>query len=498
MCILSPVCLPSPRSEHGYLVTIVTELAWKEFVTGKCADVTAGAVRFLPAGGDTALQTSGYIEQTAMSTKTEVMQMIMLAAAEANFFASGFVVAHQIERACREQQIDLLVSGFTMTGVGLMLSERFGIPIVNYCLQPTCIPSSDPGWRSVIPIQKRKLLPCVDRLEARYFTEHGTLQPLKRLFEANPCLPFALPKMRHKLGLEASDTWAAILQQKLPVVIPINPASFNRPVGWHENIRTTDFIFLRERPGGPPAVLADDVHTFCVQSKAQDRKLVVMSFSSMPVARTKMLQCAVKMVSMCETPLSLIYVGKKQPDKVSPKLLAQAHALAVEGRLLEVDKADFGALFQLMDAFIVHGGLGTTVEAMRMKKPVAVTGILLFDQRFWGDVVYQKGIGPPPVHIDRFTSTCVDFVNKVGGPTPLARALEATCMRAACCQRPVHLIRRCQALDPTSSYAKAAAELVMGDEHDDGVHTNVTHFQQLLDSGMLKPAAKASRRVSGK
>jgi UDP:flavonoid glycosyltransferase YjiC (YdhE family) len=33
-----------------------------------------------------------------------------------------------------------------------------------------------------------------------------------------------------------------------------------------------------------------------------------------------------------------------------------------------------------MDAFVVHGGLGTTVEALRMKKPVAVTGILLMDQ----------------------------------------------------------------------------------------------------------------------
>ena len=62
--------------------------------------------------------------------------------------------------------------------------------------------------------------------------------------------------------------------------------------------------------------------------------------------------------------------------------------------------ADFGVLFRQMDAFVVHGGLGTTVEALRMKKPVAVTGVLLMDQRFWGGVCFNKGVGPAPVHFD--------------------------------------------------------------------------------------------------
>jgi hypothetical protein len=32
-------------------------------------------------------------------------------------------------------------------------------------------------------------------------------------------------------------------------------------------------------------------------------------------------------------------------------------------------KVDFGILFPLMDCFIVHGGLGTTVEALRTGEP---------------------------------------------------------------------------------------------------------------------------------
>ena len=94
--------------------------------------------------------------------------------------------------------------------------------------------------------------------------------------------------------------------------------------------------------------------------------------------------------------------------------------------------ADFGVLFRQMDAFVVHGGLGTTVEALRMKKPVAVTGILLMDQRFWGGVCYDKGVGPSPAHIEPFKDIAADWADR--------------------------------ALDPASDYATAAAALDFGDE----------------------------------
>ena len=47
--------------------------------------------------------------------------------------------------------------------------------------------------------------------------------------------------------------------------------------------------------------------------------------------------------------------------------------LTAAGKLLEAERADFGVLFREMDAFVVHGGLGTTVEALRMRKPTVVT-----------------------------------------------------------------------------------------------------------------------------
>jgi UDP:flavonoid glycosyltransferase YjiC (YdhE family) len=57
-----------------------------------------------------------------------------------------------------------------------------------------------------------------------------------------------------------------------------------------------------------------------------------------------------------------------------------------------------------MDCVIVHGGLGTTSEALKVGVPVIVTGVLLMDQRFWGKRVHDLGIGPEPVHIKNFAS----------------------------------------------------------------------------------------------
>ena len=50
----------------------------------------------------------------------------------------------------------------------------------------------------------------------------------------------------------------------------------------------------------------------------------------------------VKMIRGCEVPMALMYVGKRQPDKVPRELDAQANELTAAGDLLELERADFG------------------------------------------------------------------------------------------------------------------------------------------------------------
>lgn len=108
-------------------------------------------------------------------------------------------------------------------------------------------------------------------------------------------------------------------------------------------------------------------------------------------------------------------------------------------------------------------GQGTTVEALRMRKPVAVTGILLMDQRFWGLVCNEKGVGPMPCHIEPFKEIAVDWADR--------------------------------ALDPESDYSKAAAALTFGDEANDGVSANVQEFARIADADLDPPKSSELKEL---
>ena len=100
-----------------------------------------------------------------------------------------------------------------------------------------------------------------------------------------------------------------------------------------------------------------------------------------------------------------------------------------------------------------------------MRKPVAVTGILLMDQRFWGKVCFDKGVGPEPKHIDEFRNEAVDWADR--------------------------------ALDPDSDYNRAAAALDFGDEEEDGVAANARMFATIVDAGLPPPMSHKAKPKTG-
>jgi sterol 3beta-glucosyltransferase len=80
---------------------------------------------------------------------------------------------------------------------------------------------------------------------------------------------------------------------------------------------------------------------------------------------------------------------------------------------LELEGAPFGLLFTKCDALCVHGGLGTTAEAMRTGIPATVVGVLLMDQRFWGMQCEKLGIGSTMIHIGQWKRKCVATVDNM-------------------------------------------------------------------------------------
>mmetsp|Transcript_2218 Transcript_2218/g.5187 ORF Transcript_2218/g.5187 Transcript_2218/m.5187 type:complete len:827 (+) Transcript_2218:231-2711(+) len=449
----------------GWIVTICTEVRWQHFVLSR--KVSRGSVNFLPSGGDTEARMTSRLAKWAVAAKSSAMQMAILASSEVEFFSSATVfVDHVLQLSRSSTPVSLIVFGLTVARVAALISELCDIPLVGFILQPSCIPSRDEEWTAVqhIPHTESQWL---SQLERALFTSHASLLWMKRKFEMNRFAKYNLPHLRDSLGLPILDTWQAMRQMNVPLVIPMHKEAFPRPSDWWEGICLTEFIFLRDGAASSvarPASLGEPLDSFIASATAAGAKLGLVTFSSMPVSWRKVLLCLVRMVQDCCCNFRLVYVGKST-GRAPAKLLRMEERLLQEGRLLKVPSADFGLLFPVMDCFVVHGGLGTTVEALRMRKPCCVTGPLLLDQRFWGMVCWQKGVGPKPVHIDGFAATCVDFVDG--------------------------------ALDADDPHGWQAHALSQDWGTGDGVACNVECFKELVDRGLqpMRFGAKAGYTV---
>eukprot|EP01127_Copromyxa_protea_P014440 TRINITY_DN4019_c0_g1_i2.p1 TRINITY_DN4019_c0_g1~~TRINITY_DN4019_c0_g1_i2.p1 ORF type:complete len:1029 (+),score=204.55 TRINITY_DN4019_c0_g1_i2:415-3087(+) len=439
--------------EKGWMVTFVTEQHFKPFVLRNSA-VSRGAIRFRPSGGNTDKTIDKPISKWAMQTQSEVMQATMLARSEVEFFGSEPYIYHWAS----VMKPDAIIYGFTMASIALLLCEALHIPIIGFILQPTSIPSSQ--YTPVVPIKsgeakKLSLQSAIDIIEKR--SVGGTAQKVLRAVNEN--VPGqSLSEIRSRRGLKTKSitnlqtAFHIIVKRNLPIIVPMVPYAFGgKPADWHEKAVFTDFIFLRS---GGVGDLTPEFKQFIGNAKEKGRKLVVMGFSSMPVPRDKILEIACSMCSESQCkPCVIALVGRRPPGEppLSPELQQRTQALKDEGSLLEAAGAPFGKLFPEMDTIIVHGGLGTTAEAMRAGVPVMITGVLLMDQRFWGLRTYQMGIGPEPVHIKAFQKDVVKNLDK--------------------------------ALAPGSEWAKVAKELPpkISGKTEDGVQDNIDAVEKLLN-----------------
>lgn len=142
------------------------------------------------------------------------------------------------------------------------------------------------------------------------------------------------------------------------------------------------------------------------EAKSEGRKVVLMTFSSMPVGYQRILKIAVKICHDCRIeglrPVVIAMVkGQPQEQSQQQSLMQEADRWKQKQRLLVVDTSlDFGALFPQVDAIMLHGGLGVTCEALLAGKPTITSGILLMDQRYWASRMHDLGCGSKGISVD--------------------------------------------------------------------------------------------------
>lgn len=81
-------------------------------------------------------------------------------------------------------------------------------------------------------------------------------------------------------------------------------------------------------------------------------------------------------------------------------------------------------LFPQCAAVVHHGGAGTTATGLRAGCPTTIVPFF-GDQYFWGDRIYQRGLGPNPIPISQLTVEALsDAINFMLQPDVKARAMD--------------------------------------------------------------------------
>jgi len=390
-------------------VTIVTELCWKRFVKAGRVGLPERTLLFRPSGGDTMKRIGEYLPRLIMrcGQHSNALQAFMLSRSEVEFFPSEGCMYHWATRDEEGAELpfsarpDLLVFSMTTVHIAMILSEALEIPIAGFILQP-----------------RREIEPRADP----HTPLHEAFAPLRRVLrgpEFNEALRqvmetaggrVTLNMLRKSRGLGAcprdiqtqSLALEELTSQGIKMIVPANRFLFLEQAAELESsgYTLTDFIFLRLGTD----TLDASVRDFIGKARAAGRRIVAITFSSMPVGERRLLEIGIEISTKCVPPSDLdqdrhkpaciVLAGGQDHEPATPQLLTEADSLAAEGRLLLLRRpVPFGSLFPEIDAVVLHGGLGVTSEAALAGIPTITSGILLMDQLFWAARTHECGCG---------------------------------------------------------------------------------------------------------
>ncbi|CAK9007421.1 unnamed protein product [Durusdinium trenchii] len=385
--------------QHNCEVVICTELNWKGFIKSFRAGLPDGTLRFRPCGGDTMAQTRTALSQliTWEGQHYDFLQSLIFSVQERNFFPSEgccYFWAH-------EEQPDFIVFGFTMCHVAMILGEGLQIPIVGFICQP------DHKIE-----ERRDISTHLDRLlgpTRQAMNSEGFNATLMSIVQQMSMRGVGLNRLRKTRGLQSmpaglSDSMAhfdELHRKEVPMIVPISQIALGEYKARLPQYIFTDFIFLRTEQD----TLDEPISKFLAQAARAGRRVVLITFSSMPVSVPCQARQQWNLTGGCGRDCHDQLedsVGGQDHDPAPPETMAQVQQLSQEGRLMVRNSgASFAALFPKLDALIGQGGLGVTSEALRAGVPIITSGILLLDQRWWAARVAELGCGSKPVKVDR-------------------------------------------------------------------------------------------------
>jgi UDP:flavonoid glycosyltransferase YjiC (YdhE family) len=278
-------------------------------------------------------------------------------------------------KAC--QGVDAVIfSGLGVTGYHI--AEKLGIPSCWAPLQPMSRTHSFPS--ALVPIGNNRT---------------GTLNWFTHIIEEQmswqPARSFINRWRKDFLGLKPIPFIGpnALLEKRhYPLIYGYSPTVLPRPSDWGDWIHVSGYWFLDcLADWQPPADLVDFITT--------GKPPVYIGFGSMNNREAgEMTQIVMDAVNLTKQRAVLAtgwgsFVDVSLPDTI-----------------YKVDAIPHDWLFPQMAAAVHHGGAGTTAAALRAGIP-NITVPHIMDQPFWGQRVFDLGVGPKPLRRKQITAECL-------------------------------------------------------------------------------------------
>ncbi|MBM3179234.1 MAG: glycosyltransferase family 1 protein [Chloroflexi bacterium] len=272
-------------------------------------------------------------------------------------------MAEDVLDACRDASALITLAVFAP--FGKTIAEICGIPLI--LVEPTpVLPTRNfpaPGW-----IVQKNLGGIHNRLSG--FVMLNVIWQWYRPF---------VNEFRERFGLRrmnASDfhhilNSTILLSAYSPKVIP-------HPRDWSDNVHITGHWFQDSQSVWQPSV---ELENFLAQGESP----VYVGFGSMAGCDPERL-----------TALVLEALSKSGQRGVLATGWGGLNTTNAPKHVFVLDSAPHGWLFPRMSAVVHHGGAGTTAEGLRAGMPTVIVPFIV-DQRFWGERLYEIGVGVKPM-----------------------------------------------------------------------------------------------------
>ena len=277
---------------------------------------------------------------------------------------------HELMKRCWQgcQEVDALVLNMLGIVVGVPIAQKRGIPAFPAYLQPMTPTRDFPALSfPAVPHWLAPVRPSYDLLSAEF------LDWMRWQFYRSMC------KVAHELlGTPVRSPMRQLQEQQTPIFYGYSASFLPRPSDWPDHCHITGYWFL-DTPidWQPPA----DLKAF-LQAGIPP---VYIGFGSMGSSDAHHLtELVVRALSLSgQRGILLTGWGALKKEQLPDNVFA-------------IDEVPHDWLFPLTAAVVHHGGAGTTGAGLRAGLPNIIVPFIS-DQPFWGEQVYQCGVGPRPI-----------------------------------------------------------------------------------------------------